>query len=75
VWLLRHKNKNDLERDGRQSTPSSTEVKNGWSCTSVSPICLHGVDSDFTVYIFVNEYIRFVRKSEHFDPARVDSKI
>ena len=37
-----------------------------------SPICLHGVDSDFTMYLFfVNEYFHFVRKSEDFDPALV----
>jgi len=35
------------------------------------PICLNGVDIGFTMYLFVNEYIRFVRKSLDFDPALV----
>lgn len=36
------------------------------SHTSIPPICRHGVDSYFTMYLFVNEYIYFVRKSEDF---------
>jgi hypothetical protein len=36
-----------------------------------SPICLHDVDSDFIVYLFVIEYINCPRKSEDFDPALV----
>ena len=33
------------------SRPCSVEVKNEWSYTSTSPICLHGVDRDnFTFY-------------------------
>jgi hypothetical protein len=28
------------------STPSSARVKNEWSYTPASPICLHGVDRD-----------------------------
>ena len=28
------------------SPPSSAEVKNGWSCTSTPPICLHGVEKE-----------------------------
>jgi hypothetical protein len=31
-------------RDANQSSPSSAVVKNEWSCTSVPPVCLHGVD-------------------------------
>jgi hypothetical protein len=26
------------------SPPTSSKVKNGWSCISIPPICLHGVD-------------------------------
>jgi hypothetical protein len=33
------------KREGNRSTPSSAEVKNGWSCTSSSSIWLHGVDT------------------------------
>ena len=63
--------RNHPERDGSHSPPSSTEAKNKRSYTSVPPICLHGVDSDLTMYFFVNEYIHFVRKSKDFDPALV----
>jgi hypothetical protein len=30
-------------READHSPPSSVEVKNGWSCTSTSPVRLHGV--------------------------------
>jgi hypothetical protein len=29
---------------------SSAEVKNGWSCTSSSPVCLHGVKRDSVTF-------------------------
>jgi len=32
-----------LGREADPSPPSSTEVKNTWSCTSTPPICLLGV--------------------------------
>jgi hypothetical protein len=38
-----------LERSGREvdhSRSSSAEVKNGRGCTSVPPLCLHGVDRE-----------------------------
>jgi len=37
----------EVKRPGREvnhKPPSSTEVKNGWSCTSAPPMHLHGVD-------------------------------
>ena len=34
------------ERDDNRSHPSSADVKNEWSCTSTSPIFIHGVDAD-----------------------------
>jgi hypothetical protein len=36
-----------VKRPGREvyhSPPTSAEVKNGWSYTSLLPVCLHGVD-------------------------------
>jgi hypothetical protein len=38
-----------------RSPPSNTEVKNEWSYTSVSPLCLHGVDRDkFTFFTVIS---------------------
>jgi hypothetical protein len=45
-----------VKRKGREtdhSLPSSAEVKNEWSCTSILPIYLHGLDSD-------KEYLKYV---------------
>ena len=37
-----------------QSPPSSTKVKNGWSCTPAPPTCLHSLYWDFTFRYFCN---------------------
>jgi hypothetical protein len=38
-----------VKRPGRDvhALPSSAEVKNEWSYTSASPVCVRGVDKDF----------------------------
>ena len=41
------------------SSPSSAEVKNEWSYTSVPHICLYGVKRDFT--FFFTFYLRICR--------------
>ena len=33
-----------LGREVDLSSPSNAKVKNEWSCTSTSPVCLHGAD-------------------------------
>jgi hypothetical protein len=43
----------DIKRPGREvnhKPPSSTEVKNGWSCTSALPIYLHGVEGNISPF-------------------------
>jgi len=34
-------------------SPSSTMVKNEWSCTSTPPICLHGVERDKIIWLHI----------------------
>jgi len=42
-----------LGRDADHSPSFSAEVKNEWSYTSTSPVCLHGVDRNtFTLFTF-----------------------
>jgi hypothetical protein len=42
-----------LERDTDHSPPSSSQVKNEWSCTSTPPICPHCMDRDeFNLYTY-----------------------
>jgi len=39
------------EREADYSLPCGDEIKNEWSCTTSSPLHLHGVKEDnFTVY-------------------------
>jgi len=35
---------------------SSAEVKNDWSCTSIPPICLHGIYRDDCTFMSVSIY-------------------
>jgi hypothetical protein len=63
--------RNQPERDGSRSPPSSTEVKNEWSYTSVPPYAFMAWTVTLPCTFFVNEYIHFVRKSEDFVPAVV----
>jgi hypothetical protein len=46
------------EREVDHSPPTSTKVKNEWSYTSITPIALHGVDSDN--YILLTYFHLFV---------------
>jgi hypothetical protein len=39
-------------RNVNRSPPSSSEVKNGWSCPSTPPICLHDVDRETLLFPF-----------------------
>jgi hypothetical protein len=46
-------------RSGREVdhlSPSSSEVKNEWSCTSTFPVCLHGRYRDFIIIIIAADY-------------------
>jgi hypothetical protein len=46
------------------SPPSSTEVKNEWSYTSIPPICLHGVDREIFTFIVISKYVKYLCFSE-----------
>jgi len=38
--------------DAEHSPKSIVEVKNKWNCTSILPVCLHGMDRDnFTILL------------------------
>jgi hypothetical protein len=39
--------------------PLIAEVKNEWSCTSLSPLCLHAVDRDSILYLLNNCVTRY----------------
>ena len=41
-------------RDVDYPPPSSAEVKNEWSCTTIPPIRLHGVDGDDISFTIIN---------------------
>ena len=46
----------EVKQTGRKadhSTPSTSEVKNEWTYTSIPPTCLHGVDKERKVYVYV----------------------
>ena len=45
------------EREVNYSSPSNPEVKNGWSNTSSSPKCLHGVDREIFTFAFFSGYV------------------
>ena len=45
------------ERPGRElnhSLPPGAVVKKAWSYTSVPPICLHGTDKNYFIFIVIN---------------------
>jgi hypothetical protein len=42
---------NRWRREVSHSPPSNAEVKNDWSSTSTPTICLHGMDSDNSIFI------------------------
>jgi hypothetical protein len=45
---------NQPQHEANHSPPSSLEVKNEWSCTSASPICLYGIHRDnITFHIWI----------------------
>lgn len=53
----------------QRSLPSSAEVKNEWSWTSSSPVCLHGVDTDksaFSVLLVSTQGQRFWMHKNRF---------
>jgi hypothetical protein len=37
--------------------PSSSEVKNEWSCTSIAPVCLHGMYRDSCTFVSISSYV------------------
>ena len=43
--------------DVGHSPSSSAEVKNGWSYTTYSPICLHGVDRNNFTFLFCPGFV------------------
>ena len=74
--------------EGDHSSPTSAEVKNGWSCTSVPPIFRHGVDKHNCTFDGLGgRGIRFPAVASHFSmgtgnlspkvkwPRRVDDHI
>jgi len=42
---------NRWRREVSHSPPSNAEVKNDWSSTATPTICLHGMDSDNSIFI------------------------
>lgn len=51
------------QHEGDHSPPSSAMVKNEWSYTSASPICLHGMDRDNDNVIFFTAQIKLCLSS------------
>ena len=48
-----------VKRPGRQvnhSPPSSDDIKNKWSCTSTTLICLNGVDREKSTFAFLSRF-------------------
>ena len=50
--------------------PSGADVKNEWSFTSAPPICLHGVDRDFTFRVFLFFFSQPIQES-----ARIETQL
>lgn len=48
-----------VKRTGRQvnhSPPSSDDIKNKWSCTTTTLLCLNGVDREKSTFAFLGRF-------------------
>jgi len=49
-----------LEHDVEHSHPSSAEVKNQWSYTSIPSLCLHEVDMDNSTFTIFSRFLNYL---------------